>query len=390
MRHGILIHLPPAGTKFGDRYHHCELALAEGLQAHGIPVYGTHAYWRDHPAADFTVPLAPEGFIPDVHIHTAYDLSTGLPPDESFRLPGLHVVLDWNDGEGTWLAGPHAGAADLILRSHFRNDLGYRKNVRPWAFGLTNRLITALTVWPSATPAPSINWNFRHDHNLRRLVRRRLPPGLLSHYPLANRTDPQDPSDEWLQQQTCGRHHSNYFQALHTHRITAAFGGNFRLRGSIAQSLTGKVTRRARQEIVNLQLHFRRQTTYDTWLDFVEAHSKTYQVFQTDSWRWWESLLSASVPLHLDLESHGWTLPVMPVNGVHYIGLRNWDYESLTHAIVSREAPSYVTLAAAGRAWALEHYSPASCASRFLNWMGIRVPAEPHQPTSCAPAPTHS
>jgi hypothetical protein len=375
MRHGVLIHLPAPGTQFGGLYHHCELALAEGLRAHGIPVYGTQAYWQDQPGAGFTIPRAPEGFGADLHIHTAYDLSIGLPPPESFRLPGLHVVLDWNDGEGAWLAGPHATAADLVLRTHFRNDIGYRDNVRPWAFGLTNRLIHTLAAWPSVTPTPSINWNFRHDHNLRRLVRRRLPAELLHHYPLATRTDLDAPSGEWLQQQTRGRHHPAYFHSLQTHRITAAFGGNFRLSGPIAHRLAGKIRRRARMEIVKFQLRIHRQTAYDAWLDFVEARPKTYQIFQTDSWRWWESLLSASVPLHLDLESHGWMLPVMPINGGHYLGLRAWDYQQFTHDILNREASSYVALAEAGRDWALEHYAPASCASRLLNWLGMRVPS---------------
>lgn len=385
MRHGVLIHLPAANTRFGELYHHCELALAEGFRSLGIPVYGTRAWWKDHAAAGFTIPLAPTGFTPDLHIHSAYELSSCSSPDESFRLPGLHVVVDWNDGEGIWLAGPHAGVADLVLRSHYRDDLGYPSNVRPWAFGLTDRLVDALSVWPSAPPAPSINWNFRHDHNLRRLIRRRLPVELLRRYPLTTRTDPLDPTDELLQQQTCGRHHPNYFHALHTHRITAVFGGNFRLRGPIPRNLAGRITRRTRMEIVKLHLRLRRQKTYEQWLDFAESHPQTYHIVQTDSWRWWESLLSASVPLHLDLESHGWRLPVMPSNGVHYLGLRDWNHTALAQDITTREAPSFNTLANAGRTWALEHYSPAPCASRLLQWMGLRTPACVSRQTSLSP-----
>lgn len=374
MRNGVLIHFPAKGSRFGGLYHHCELALAEGFRALGIPVFGTHAYWRDHPAADFTIAEAPADFAPDIHLHTAYDLAAGHAPDESFRLRGLHVVLDWNDGEGAWLAKPSAGVPDLILRSHFRDDLGYPANVRPWAFGLTHRLIDTLALWPPDAPGLSINWNFRHDHNLRRLVRRSLPAELLGRYPLATQTDSLDPTGGWLHQQTCGRHHLNYFQNLHTHRLTAAFGGNFRLRGPVVHRLTGRITRRTRGEIVKLRLKLKRVTAYDDWLDFIESHPGIYHVIQSDSWRWWESLLSASVPLHLDLDSHGWKLPVMPVNGLHYLGLRNWDYAQLARDVLARDAASFSKLAETGRDWAIKHYSPAAAAARLLDWLGLLAP----------------
>jgi hypothetical protein len=56
----------------------------------------------------------------------------------------------------------------------------------------------------------------------------------------------------------------------------------------------------------------------------------------------------------------------MPQNWVHYVGV---DLANPTPALDRlRDDPGQLaTIAAAGQAWALEHYSPAASARRFLS-----------------------
>jgi hypothetical protein len=59
----------------------------------------------------------------------------------------------------------------------------------------------------------------------------------------------------------------------------------------------------------------------------------------------------------------------MPQNGVHYVGVR-LDRVEETVAFLTHAAPGQLaTIAEAGRAWALEHYSPKAIALRFVGEM---------------------
>ena len=83
-----------------------------------------------------------------------------------------------------------------------------------------------------------------------------------------------------------------------------------------------------------------------------------------DNWRFWESLASGCLTFQLDFEEYGFLLPEMPVAWTHYIPLKLHDLKGGVEQLMDRRS-EWETIAAAGRAWALEHYSPLPTARRF-------------------------
>jgi hypothetical protein len=94
------------------------------------------------------------------------------------------------------------------------------------------------------------------------------------------------------------------------------------------------------------------------------------RLIQWDSWRFWEGLAAGCLVFNLDLPHYGVQLPVMPENFVHYIGVRP-DSAGEAFARLDREPGLAARIAAQGRAWALEHYTPAALARRFLCELGF-------------------
>ena len=89
------------------------------------------------------------------------------------------------------------------------------------------------------------------------------------------------------------------------------------------------------------------------------------KVLQWDSWRLWESWGAGCVTFHLDFEKYGVTMPVMPENWKHYIGI---DLDNVQQAVdrIKNEPEILEYVAEEGRKWAMEHYSPLATARRFL------------------------
>jgi hypothetical protein len=92
---------------------------------------------------------------------------------------------------------------------------------------------------------------------------------------------------------------------------------------------------------------------------------------QWDSFRFWEALAAGCVAINIDLERYGVTLPVMPTNFEHYVGIDVDRPESALAVLEDQE--KLERIAANGRAWALEHYSPTAVAQRFLRLTGFDI-----------------
>jgi hypothetical protein len=90
------------------------------------------------------------------------------------------------------------------------------------------------------------------------------------------------------------------------------------------------------------------------------------RVYQFDSWRFWESLAAGCCTVHVDLERYGIVLPVMPVNGEHYIGV-DLGNTAKTERLLRRTPGILESVGAQGRQWALENYSPRRVAERFVD-----------------------
>lgn len=94
-------------------------------------------------------------------------------------------------------------------------------------------------------------------------------------------------------------------------------------------------------------------------------HTETV-VVRWDSWRFWESLCFGCLTIHLDFETYGFTLPQMPVNWRHYVGI---DLSAISRDVerIMDERDRLPDIAAEGRRWAIEHYSPVAVARRFVS-----------------------
>jgi triacylglycerol esterase/lipase EstA (alpha/beta hydrolase family) len=90
------------------------------------------------------------------------------------------------------------------------------------------------------------------------------------------------------------------------------------------------------------------------------------RLIQWDSWRFWEGLAAGCLVFNFDLPLYGVELPVMPENFVHYVGVRT---DNIPEVLARLEADPGLPerIAARGRTWALEHYSPVALARRFLS-----------------------
>lgn len=75
--------------------------------------------------------------------------------------------------------------------------------------------------------------------------------------------------------------------------------------------------------------------------------------------------MSVCLTIHTDFDKYGVVLPVMPVNGKHYLGVDFSNIEKSKNDL--RQFEKYEYIANNGREWALNHYSPAKAAERLLN-----------------------
>ncbi len=91
-------------------------------------------------------------------------------------------------------------------------------------------------------------------------------------------------------------------------------------------------------------------------------------VMRWDSFRLWESFAAGCLTVHLDFEKYGFALPVKPVAWQHYAPIDLDDITGSVDALLAREK-DWPAIAAAGRAWALEHYAPVPTAIRVLSAM---------------------
>ena len=146
----------------------------------------------------------------------------------------------------------------------------------------------------------------------------------------------------WLQ--TGKRHYPQYYQRLSQAQACACFGGYF---VSPWPKDKGAMTSLIQERIIS------------------KLNLKTRHIAQWDSWRLWESFASGCTTFQVDFDLYGLTLPVMPENWKHYVGVDLNCPEKTIEKIV-RYPDLLGEVARNGRVWALEHYSSVPTAQRFL------------------------
>src|SRR6185437_16319539 len=330
----------PHGPPDRAGYEHQIVCLAEGLRELGIPFFGNVDYWQEGNAPeDFLIRQDPYVSFRDANIvvfssvmyrYESYHL---LPRDlfnskRSYRL----IFIDWSDGVRTPGFRDEMRACDLVLKCHYNCKDVLPKNFRPWAFGLSIRILDHLSRKGQWRRDADILVNYRHNHSLRKRAVNEIIPlfeGILRENRTVESFDDVEgmtTKDRLFWLQTGRRHYPSYRRLL----------------ASTACSCFGGLLREDR-------------------------------VYQFDSWRFWESLAAGACTFHIDLEKYGCVLPVMPINKVHYLGF-NLESPACTVDMVRKNPALLRTIGEAGRAWALTNYSPRPVAERFLQWADERAP----------------
>jgi hypothetical protein len=321
----------PTGPPEAAAYQHASVCLAEGLRELGIGVHGNVPYWQAAPDEPYLIGAdgaAPEDCDVVVINHCWFDY--GQPRPEKLydsRRRFKTVFLDASDGFRTASWTDECRAFDLILRAHYNARDKNPSNMQPWAFGLTNRIIQA-TAPRGEQRDNAIVWNSRVAHGLLRGV---VVPAALP----VNRTVeafddvPAEGADQLLWHQTGRRHQPNFYKRL---RSSAS-----------AMCVSGFIQPRTTRPLLRR-------------FDIGRG-----RLAQWDSWRLWEALAAACVPVHIRLDGAGAALPVPLVAGRHYIPSDEMAY-------LMDDGDEVRRIGDRGRAFALEHYGPVPVARRFLRY----------------------
>jgi hypothetical protein len=138
-----------------------------------------------------------------------------------------------------------------------------------------------------------------------------------------------------------------YYSLLNSYVAASCFGGYFHRQDGMWASLKEKV-------LNNLGFDFKGMVV----------------MYQWDSYRLAETMMSQACPVMVDLSAFGMLMPEMPIHGQHYVGpntlqfskyARKWQYK-----------PSdLVEIGAEGRAWALQHLTGLSFANYVLKTIGF-------------------
>jgi hypothetical protein len=366
------------------------IALAEGLSELGVPFHANCDYWlQSTRPGDFlfrhSADVRPDDC--DIVVVSYTWVQWVRMGDFKLRrrpLPGglfksgrryVTVAMDNGDGYRTTSWEDQFRPFDVILRSKFNSRAAAPANMRPWAYGLTNRIVEAtLNPLPFSQRAGSVLVNFNVSHpyryGARELAERRFEPRI-GRVLAVDRTrddlrrEPSDPYAALMWRQTGGRFSRAYYERLKRSKAVACFCGD----------IIPPAPRRPEAYLVGGNRARLRRAAFALVGLF---DSRPPRAVGADSFRFWEALAAGCAAINLDLEHYGVTLPVMPRNGVHYLGV---DFARVKAFIdrLRQDVGVLERVAAQGNAWVQTHYSPKAVAERFLAMAG--------QGSGIAPAP---
>jgi len=375
----VVFQIPEHGKAFVDGF----VPLAEGLKELGFEFCANRDYWRNQTGAEWLFKKASQAECHgcDIAVYTNRSFQycddsnkTITPPLDWLEniLPNqFNVLVDNDDGYET-SASRHYQKFDLVLRSHFNRRAFNAENNVPWVLGFGSRVIKAVDgtklKFGDRSKAVLVNFGASHgfEHGTRSLF---TTPFLQS---LKNRlasdltkddltSQPGDLYNHLMWEQTQHRHCKAYYDRLTSTQTIAAFCGE----------MIPPLPYRPKYLVGGGKAKIKR-AVYEA---LAALDPRPARSIQWDSWRFWEGLVAGCLVFNIDLDYYGVQLPVMPENGEHYIGLRLNRIQRQVDEVLS-DPTRMETIAAAGRAWAIEHYSPTAMAKRFLqivNWQSANT-----------------
>ena len=358
------------------------ISLAEGLRELEIPYYSHCNYWlQSTDPNDYLFRHDPDVRPNDcdaVVVSYTWPQWVKMGTFEMRRRPlpsGLFkrgrtyttVYMDNHDGYRTISWEPEFRQFDLILRSKFNQRVWHPPNMRPWAYGLTNRIIQATGDAPqfaSRRRALLVNFGVSHPYpyGARDLAHVRFEPRIDKLLPIDRTTDdlsavPADPYEAIMWRQTGGRFSRSYYERLKQNQAVACFCGDiippapYR---DAARYLVGGNRAKVRRMLFQIL----------GWFDPRPPRSVGW-----DSFRFWEALAAGCAAINIDLSHYGAELPVMPENGRHYLGVDLSRVNDFVERL--REEPALLKISGGeGKRWVETYYSPKAVARRFIGLLG--------------------
>lgn len=314
--------------------------LADGLHQLGIPIHSNTDF--SHYSSNFRFKASKDSSVLNKCCCAVMGLEDTCEqnPYRLNYIEQIHdctVALCMHDNLSNFLIDP----STPMLCTH-ENRFREVKGVRiPIAFGLSQTLISqTLNLAPFHARSDYVLRSFRPSlrQDVRACLDLALVPALHPYIPVETRFTHEQ---------------SDFLNLLAKSRYCLSYGGCF------SQNLCVSPTFQAIDACREFYSHltFARDTVVTRW----------------DSWRFWESLVSGCVTIHLDFDLYGFLLPVMPENWKHYIGLDlaniNRDVERMLDEQNRMEEIAYN-----GRLWAIENYSPVAVARRFLKTIQLLYP----------------
>lgn len=358
-----------------EAYQDDMVVIAQGLRALGIEVHGNCNYWQDDVNGSFLVTSDPNVAPEDCDVVVvSYIWPRWM--DSKFQthetaLPNIlkrenrkfvSVFIDLEDGYETMGFRDEYNCFDHILRAKYNRRCYHPANHAPWVLGFGERVIRSLPDEPIPFGERKsdllVNFGASHPyaHGTRTLFTKPLVDAVGNRMNINTTKDdlslePNDPWDALIWRQTQFRHAKSYYDRLAGSQAVAAFCGEMIPPSPFRPPyLVGG--RKAK-----LKRWF-----YDT---LGKIDPRPPRSIQWDSWRFWEGLAAGCLVFNIDLDYYGVQLPVMPVNGKHYVGLRLHHMQQSVDEVLA-DPERMAAIAKAGREWAIEHYSPIGLAKQFL------------------------
>lgn len=328
-----------------SNYQHAIVALAEGFNELDLEFCGSENHWFLEESNKYLINQCKQDNA-DIAIYTNQYIEEMNP-----RI--IHgkkkVLIDLSDGEYGILKKIDLTRFDLVLRAHYNRHYNYGINVKPWAYGLSNRIIDSILLdsnYHIERDSGALH-SFRVDHTLRSYFDQKYFEGILSLTQFQSKQERQYSNYPSLWAQTGMRHDKSYFSNLNRYDYNLAFGGYVTLKPNLYWPFKGLIYRLYKKKVLS------------------SFHPFIHTIYQFDSWRFWEALAGNTIPIHLCFEKWGFKLPINPVAFEHYLPI-GFNKKAFKCSIEKLDKTQIDRIARKGREWSLGNYSPTSTAKRFL------------------------
>lgn len=365
----IKFFITPVYPYGNDHYYHEMIALAEGFQELGHQVVGNCNYWWQPEFNSFLINEELDCIDFDLAIYDYRYVTSfahllfrkGYP---NFDKTKKHILVDRNDWlKPIWWKNKDYEIFDFIFAGNIYSNITYADNIKPWAIGLTNRIIKTIDKFYKSDNNREnvIGCNFRIDHNMRGYLLKQLKENLKK-YPVVEKFSQPNfdtETDAFYYILSIKRHNPEYYKSLCQSRFFMSFGGYYEYKPIkyLPYTFIDKLMRKP---------------SYWKYKRFKEKNkdfSDEIFIFQQDNFRFWEVLYSGAIAINLNLEYWNFKLPVMPVSGKHYLGIEKLKDTDLDNTLGKLKDEDLNQMSVNARNWALENYSPKAQALRVLSFL---------------------